>query len=90
MEHNSATAQELRDAHAEVSREQVEEQRTLLVAYAEFFRTRAGGIILAHWEKTIGRRISFVPNDPYFSAYQEGQRSVLLETQENMEKGLAL
>lgn len=89
MEH-SATAQEIREAQAESSRKLIEKQRTKLAAYAEFFRTRAGGIILAHWEETFGRRISFVPNDPYSTAYQEGQRSVLLETQEFMEKGLAL
>jgi len=89
MEH-SATAQELREVQADTARMLVDEQRTLLAAYAEFFRTNAGKIILTHWEKTIGRRISFVPNDPCFSAYQEGQRSVLLEIQENMEKGLAL
>ncbi len=88
MEHSAV--QEVRVSREQMAQAEVDEQRTLLAAYAEFFRTRAGEIILTHWEKTLGRRISFVPNDPYFSAYQEGQRSVLLETQENMEKGLAL
>ena len=66
------------EAQVNVSAEVRETQEALAAAYAGVFTSAAGQMVLAHWETIYGSRISFMPNDPYTSAYQEGQRSVLL------------
>ena len=46
--------------------------------YGLTYTSDTGSRVLEDMEKSYGQRISFVAGDAYLTAYQEGQRSVLL------------
>jgi hypothetical protein len=45
-------------------------------AYAAFFNSEDGDIIMEDLRRSFGSRSSHVPGDPYTTAYREGQRNV--------------
>ncbi len=49
--------------------------------YKQAFGTQAGRRVLADLRKSFGKRVSFTPNDPYTTAFREGERNVYLKVE---------
>lgn len=54
------------------------EMAKVVACYREVFNSSPGKVVLEDMQKAWMNRVSHVPNDPYTTAFREGQRSVVL------------
>lgn len=54
--------------------------------YSETFSTDSGLITLKDMRRTFFDRVSYVPGDPYATAFAEGQRSVVAQILSNLKQ----
>jgi len=60
----------------------------LVSMFQQVFTGKNGEVILDWFKHMYGDKISFVPNDPHGTSFNEGQRSVYLQIQEFMKKDI--
>jgi hypothetical protein len=56
-----------------------EEKLKIIAAYHQTFGCASGGIVLDDMKRAYSNRSSFCPDDPYGTAFREGQRDVYLK-----------